>query len=281
MLWGVENGVVNGYSATQFAPNETCKRSEIVTFLWRAMGKPEVTSDANPFKDVKTGKFYYNAMLWAVENGIAKGYTADMLAPYATITRGETVTFLYRNYAEEKEGSLVGTWKTPLNCEQLGITMGDEELDSYINYSKVNLTMTYKLYYDGTASMLTDNISFGDKYYQVVVAGIDAYYADVIKAEGLEGQITVEDIWAESDMTKADLRASIDEMVSAIPAYYECKYMVEDGKFYLTNTLDEEFDMTTYDLYELEGDTFTCFAGYTDGEYRDGAPFPLVFKKVK
>ena len=82
-------------------------------------------------------------------------------------------------------------------------------------------------------------------------------------------------------MTKADLRASIDEMVSAIPAYYECKYMVEDGKFYLTNTLDEEFDMTTYDLYELEGDTFTCFAGYTDGEYRDGAPFPLVFKKVK
>lgn len=96
MLWGAENKIVNGYSDTQFAPNATCTRSEIVTFLWRVMGKPAAGSDVNPFTDVSSADFCYNAMLWAVEEGIAKGYTKDTFAPYATITRGETITFLYR-----------------------------------------------------------------------------------------------------------------------------------------------------------------------------------------
>lgn len=95
-LWAVENKILSGYTADMFAPNVACTRAEMVTFLWREAGRPEVEDKIHPFKDVTGNGFYYEAMLWAVEEGIAKGYTADMFAPNVTVTRAETVTFLYR-----------------------------------------------------------------------------------------------------------------------------------------------------------------------------------------
>ena len=68
----------------------------VVTFLWRAAGKPEPTTTDNPFKDVVEGSFYYKAVLWAVEQGITKGTSATTFSPGKTCTRGEVVTFLYR-----------------------------------------------------------------------------------------------------------------------------------------------------------------------------------------
>lgn len=101
VLWAVEHGVTNGTSPTTFEPDKVCSRAEMVTFLWNAMGKPAAASDEHTFTDVDASHYYYNAMLWAVENGIAKGYTADQFAPWATVSRGETVTFLYRTFFEE------------------------------------------------------------------------------------------------------------------------------------------------------------------------------------
>jgi hypothetical protein len=88
-------GVVAGVSENAFAPNKTCTRAEAVTFLWRLNGEPEATIE-NPFTDLDEDAYYYEAVLWAVENGITAGMTETTFAPHMTCTRGHIVSFLYR-----------------------------------------------------------------------------------------------------------------------------------------------------------------------------------------
>ena len=94
--WAVAKGITLGMSDGSFAPNAPCTRGQIVTFLWRAMGCPAPKSTVNPFTDVKSGSYCYEAVLWAVEQGITKGTTATTFSPNDTCTRGQIVTFLYR-----------------------------------------------------------------------------------------------------------------------------------------------------------------------------------------
>lgn len=95
VLWAVNKGVTAGISADRFGPGNICTRGQIVTFLWSAAGKPEPKSTNNPFADVDPADYYYKAVLWAVENGITSGVSADRFAPGQTCTRGQTVTFLW------------------------------------------------------------------------------------------------------------------------------------------------------------------------------------------
>ena len=105
VLWAVENGITAGKSPTTFAPDAGCKRSEVVTFLWRAEGKPAPAKTENPFNDVKSGTFYYDAVLWAyhhtpqITNGMdmAKG----LFGTDNTCTRGQIATFLKRTVAPD------------------------------------------------------------------------------------------------------------------------------------------------------------------------------------
>lgn len=106
VLWAVEKGITTGTSATTFSPYETCTRAQTVTFLWRAAGSPAPASSENPFTDVNAGEYYHNAVLWAVEQGITNGTSATTFSPNATVTRGQTVTFLFRAAkAQAAEGS--------------------------------------------------------------------------------------------------------------------------------------------------------------------------------
>ena len=95
--WAVENGITKGTSADKFSPDATCTRGQIVTFLYRAEGTPEIAKKSKPFHDVDEGQYYADAVAWAVENGVTTGKSADTFAPEATCTRGEIVTFLYRS----------------------------------------------------------------------------------------------------------------------------------------------------------------------------------------
>ena len=95
VLWAVENGITAGTTATTFSPNAGCTRAQVVTFLWRAKGKPAPLATNNPFTDVKQD-YYYDAVLWAVENGITAGTSPSTFSPNATCTRGQIVTFLFR-----------------------------------------------------------------------------------------------------------------------------------------------------------------------------------------
>ncbi|MBR7032036.1 MAG: leucine-rich repeat protein [Clostridia bacterium] len=97
VLWAVENEVTSGTDATHFSPNSVCTRGQIVTFLWRANGKPAPSKTTNPFKDVKASDYYYDAVLWAVEKDITLGTDATHFSPSSTCTRGQIVTFLFRD----------------------------------------------------------------------------------------------------------------------------------------------------------------------------------------
>ena len=96
VIWAVDKGITTGTSATTFNPNGICTRAQAVTFLWRAAGSPAAKSAVMPFTDVKAGSYYYDAVLWAVENGITKGTGDTMFSPDATCTRAQIVTFLWR-----------------------------------------------------------------------------------------------------------------------------------------------------------------------------------------
>ncbi len=93
--WAVANGITKGTDATHFSPNATCTRGQVATFLWRAAGEPAV-SGTGSFSDVASGSYCYNAVQWAVANGITKGTDTTHFSPNATCTRGQVVTFLYR-----------------------------------------------------------------------------------------------------------------------------------------------------------------------------------------
>lgn len=95
VAWAVEQGITSGTSATTFSPDMSCTRAQIVTFLWRANGSPKADG-ANPFTDVSADAYYYDAVLWAVKEGITSGTSATTFSPDATVTRAQTVTFLYR-----------------------------------------------------------------------------------------------------------------------------------------------------------------------------------------
>ncbi|MBR6290252.1 MAG: S-layer homology domain-containing protein [Clostridia bacterium] len=97
VLWAVEKGITNGVDATHFGPDQGCTRGQVVAFLWRAEGQPEPASTENPFTDVKEKAFYYKAVLWAVEKNITNGTTPTTFGPGATCTRGQIVTFLFRD----------------------------------------------------------------------------------------------------------------------------------------------------------------------------------------
>ena len=97
VLWAVEKGITDGVSSTEFAPDESCTRGQVVTFLWRNAGQPSCSA-ANPFTDVKEGDYYYTSVLWAVENGITDGVSSTQFAPDQACTRGQVVTFLYRQF---------------------------------------------------------------------------------------------------------------------------------------------------------------------------------------
>ncbi|MBR2013048.1 MAG: S-layer homology domain-containing protein, partial [Clostridia bacterium] len=95
VVWAVENGITNGVSATEFAPDAICTRAQVATFLWRAAGEPKVEAEM-PFDDVEEGAYYYDAVLWAMENGITNGVSATAFAPEADCTRAQAVTLVYR-----------------------------------------------------------------------------------------------------------------------------------------------------------------------------------------
>ena len=105
VIWAVDKGITTGTSATTFNPNGICTRAQAVTFLWRAAGSPAAKSAVMPFTDVKAGSYYYDAVLWAVENGITKGTSDTMFSPDATCTRAQIVTFLWRSQKSPAAGT--------------------------------------------------------------------------------------------------------------------------------------------------------------------------------
>ncbi len=135
--WAAANGITAGTDAAHFSPDSVCTRAQAVTFLYRAAGSPAPKTSVMPFKDVPAGSYYYDAVLWAVENGITKGTGEAAFSPDETCTRAQIVSFLYRMIQSEG-GGFTGAWmfRLPFTdapdwayeaiawCYQKGITAG-------------------------------------------------------------------------------------------------------------------------------------------------------------
>ena len=100
VLWAYYSHITAGITETTFGPDVNCTRAQVVTFLWRAAGEPKAEISECDFTDVDKDGYYYNAMLWALEEGITTGISETEFAPNATVTRGQVVTFLYRAAGE-------------------------------------------------------------------------------------------------------------------------------------------------------------------------------------
>lgn len=92
VTWATDHDVISGTGGSQFSPDRSCTTGEIITFLWRAMGRPE-PEEENPFTDVSANHYYYQAALWAYENGIVSG---DVFGAAELCSRGMAVTYLWR-----------------------------------------------------------------------------------------------------------------------------------------------------------------------------------------
>ena len=103
--WAVENGITKGTDDTHFSPDGICTRAQAVTFLWRTAGSPKPETRAMPFTDVPVGSYYYDAVLWAVENGITKGTSDTTFSPNMTCTRAQIVAFLWRSEKSPAAGT--------------------------------------------------------------------------------------------------------------------------------------------------------------------------------
>ena len=99
--YAIDNGLMVGYSDTQFGPDDAITRGQIVTILWRLEGSPSVKQSMT-FKDVASDAYYAKAVQWAQANGIVGGYNTDTFGPDDNITREQMVTIMHR-YAEFKE----------------------------------------------------------------------------------------------------------------------------------------------------------------------------------
>ena len=96
VVFATQNKLMNGVSATEFAPNDSLTRAMLVTILYRAENEPSIEGIGNPFTDVANDQWYTNAVIWAANNGIVNGITATTFAPDASITREQIATIMYR-----------------------------------------------------------------------------------------------------------------------------------------------------------------------------------------
>ena len=104
--WAVENGITKGTDDTHFSPDGICTRAQAVTFLWRAAGSPKPETRTMPFADIPAGSYYYDAVLWAVENDITKGTSDTTFSPNMTCSRAQIVTFLWRSEKSPAAGTV-------------------------------------------------------------------------------------------------------------------------------------------------------------------------------
>lgn len=94
--WVIDEGISNGTGGARFLPDGLCTRAQVVTFLWRAAGRPAPKSETSAFRDVSGSSYCAKAVRWAAEQGITTGTTKTTFEPDATVTRAQFVTFLWR-----------------------------------------------------------------------------------------------------------------------------------------------------------------------------------------
>ena len=95
VYWAKDSKVTNGTTDTTFSPSNSVTRGQMITWLYRYAGSPEVSATTK-FADVKSSDYYAKAVAWATAQGITNGTSDTTFSPEQDVTRAEMITFLYR-----------------------------------------------------------------------------------------------------------------------------------------------------------------------------------------
>lgn len=98
-------GIIKGIGNDQFAPNRTITRAEFAVIAMRFANLSATVT--NPFTDIASNDWYYNAVTSAVSYGWITGYSDGTFRPYATITRAEVATIVNRMLARTADRDFV------------------------------------------------------------------------------------------------------------------------------------------------------------------------------
>lgn len=121
VLWAYENRIAYGTSAASFSPNAKCRRSQIITFLWRAKGAPQpAQSDSVTFLDVSNKAYYHDAVVWAVAQRITSGTSGKTFGPNLTCKREQIVCFLFQRQEGDLRQMLRSNRRQPEVCKPSG-----------------------------------------------------------------------------------------------------------------------------------------------------------------
>lgn len=170
--WAVEEGIAEGTGGSTFSPNAVCTRAQIVTFIWRMAGSPHPSGKlAKLFSDLEPDAYYYDAMLWANENGIISGTSALTLSPNESCTRAQAVTLLWR-YSGSDDSYATYFTDVPKSayyyeavawaCNRYvadGTTLMEFSPDSTCTRAQI-VTMLYRMQRTGTEALLSSNIEY-------------------------------------------------------------------------------------------------------------------------
>ena len=140
ILYCVDKGLMNGTSKTTFSPNGALARAMMATILYRAAGSPSVSSLPNPFTDVPSGSYYYNAVRWAYKVGITNGTSANQFSPSQALTRSQLAVMLFR-YATYKKLSTSGRLATNQIADWAQVQPHAQDAVRWATYNKL-LTCT-------------------------------------------------------------------------------------------------------------------------------------------
>ena len=155
--WAADKGITGGIGDSLFAPNQSCTRAQIVTFLWRAAGSPEPKA-LSSFADVPADAYYAKAVAWAVENGITEGTSDTTFAPGTICTRAQGAALLYRAAGSPAVSGSAAFTDVPADAyyadaaawaEQKGITggIGNGLFGPHNNCTRAQIvTFLYRMY---------------------------------------------------------------------------------------------------------------------------------------
>ena len=162
VLWAVKAGVTAGVAADKFGVNDPCTREQFVTFLYKAVGAPEVSA-SKAFADVAADAWYAKSVQWAVECGVTAGVSADAFGVGQSVTRAQAVTFLYAN---DMKAALVHNYSdlvAAINDTEPKIKLADDF--SIEGEETAAIVIGYPVVLDGNGA----TIDFG---FEVVTGGV-------------------------------------------------------------------------------------------------------------
>lgn len=294
--------IINGATPTTFDPDSTLTREQAATMLGRVYGKlvAPIPAGMPTFADSgEISDYARDSVAFMSGKGIVKGVDSSHFAPQDDVTAEQAVILALRMKASTGTGtdpvtptpgeqdSIVGAWEYTRDiADTVNQPFAAQGLGDYIKLDSAVLVVRYTFNSNGTYSCTVDEASLNkiaEDMKKASKAGMIAYVKDMIAAQGLEGVMTPEDVFAAMG---TDVDKMVDEIFSKADIVGTVKkndiqgnYKTGDGKLWLSAGLNYLPDENMYHHYTIQGDTLTIL-DLVGGDGSDTVVYPMVFKRA-